>query len=293
MKRIITALVLIPLVLLLVFRAPLWAIALVCCLLALLAIHEYLHIVRHYGVEPFRWLTYVLTVAVFTAGYAGLESRNALWVPLALNLGAFAYLIAAMRRHSLREGLPAGAFSFFGLPYIALSLLTLVCIRDLYGGVFWIVVLFATVWGGDSVAMYVGKALGRHRLAPTISPKKTWEGSLGSIVGSLFFSLLALHFAGPILDAGSHLEHLKVHAVLQARVDHAGPSPEMWRFIIMVVLLNIAAQLGDLVESVIKRGADVKDSGSLLPGHGGILDRIDALLFAAPVLWYYLTIVRY
>jgi phosphatidate cytidylyltransferase len=134
-----------------------------------------------------------------------------------------------------------------------------------------LIFLFCIVWTGDIAALYVGRNFGRHKLAPHISPNKTWEGSAASVAGSLLItallialarwmesrSMTTLHFAGPLL---------------------------LW--LGLAVVLNLFAQVGDLVESAIKRGAGVKDSGAMLPGHGGILDRIDALLLAAPALWY-------
>ena len=289
MKRIITAIILIPLVLLLVFKAPLWAIALATCIVALLAMHEYLHIVRQYGVEPSKLLTYGLTVALFIAAFVGMLPTRHSWSLIVLSLSPFLFLTGAMRRDSLREGLSSSVYSSFGLIYVALALTTLVWIRAEGDGVFWIVVLFATVWAGDSVAMYVGKAFGRHKLAPRVSPNKTWEGSIGSVIGSLFFSLIALHYRWFIISSD---RPMRASAGVEGWESFVPPAPLVINFVLLVIILNIAGQLGDLVESVIKRGADVKDSGSLLPGHGGILDRIDALLFAAPVLWYYLIITR-
>jgi phosphatidate cytidylyltransferase len=118
----------------------------------------------------------------------------------------------------------------------------------------------------------VGRTLGRHKLAPRLSPNKTWEGAIGSVAGSLL--------AVGVLLA---LEHL-----LAVRFDSAKLSyPEdVWYYLVLAVVVNVAAQVGDLAESALKRAVGVKDSGTLLPGHGGVLDRIDALLLAAPVLWY-------
>lgn len=274
MKRIATALILIPLVLLLVFKAPYIAVRVVVGIIALLALDEYLKIAKQYGYEPFRWLSLIAIAVMFLAP---VELTGFL-----LTLPFF-FLLAAMRRSPLRDGLPSSAISLFGVAYIGISLAALVRIRREFDGAFWLVVLFATIWAGDAVAMYVGKSMGRHKLAPRISPNKTWEGSVGSMIGSLAFSLLAFHYYSLI-----------VHADKQAGLwDGRYPDPpKLLPFVLLVIVLNIAGQLGDLIESVIKRGADVKDSGTLLPGHGGILDRIDALLFAAPVLWYYLAIAR-
>jgi phosphatidate cytidylyltransferase len=117
----------------------------------------------------------------------------------------------------------------------------------------------------------VGRAWGRHKLAPSLSPNKTWEGTLGSVAGSLLVT-------GGLLGLAAGL----------AQWDSTKLSyPEdVWYWLVLAVVVNVAAQVGDLAESALKRSAGVKDSGSLLPGHGGVLDRIDALLLAAPVLWY-------
>jgi phosphatidate cytidylyltransferase len=117
----------------------------------------------------------------------------------------------------------------------------------------------------------VGRAWGRYKLAPTLSPNKTWEGTLASVGGSLLSTLALIGLAQLLQrwDVGG--------------LSYAGGA---WKWLGLAVLVNMAAQVGDLVESALKRSAGVKDSGSLLPGHGGVLDRIDALLLAAPVLWY-------
>jgi phosphatidate cytidylyltransferase len=117
-------------------------------------------------------------------------------------------------------------------------------------------------------------------MSPRISPKKTWEGAIASIVASVIVGVVWFHYAGPLsatlLRAG----------LIDARSGMFGlERPRIWPIVALSVVVNIAAQLGDLVESLIKRGAGVKDSGTILPGHGGMLDRIDAMLFAVPVVW--------
>jgi phosphatidate cytidylyltransferase len=124
---------------------------------------------------------------------------------------------------------------------------------------------------GDVAALYIGKAWGRHKLAPRISPNKTWEGAVGSLAGSVLM-------AASLWGLAELLEQWD-----SAVLSYPG---EIWYWVSLAVVVNIAAQVGDLAESALKRSAGVKDSGSLLPGHGGVLDRIDALLLAAPVLWY-------
>jgi phosphatidate cytidylyltransferase len=155
---------------------------------------------------------------------------------------------------------------------VGFTLIALPALREQTNGPSLVTFLLCAVWAGDIVALYVGRALGRHKLAPRLSPNKTWEGAIGSVAGSLLVT-------GGLLG----LAH-----VFSAQWDSARLSyPEdIWYWLSLAVLVNVAAQIGDLAESALKRSAGVKDSGTLLPGHGGVLDRIDALLFAAPVLWY-------
>jgi len=132
-----------------------------------------------------------------------------------------------------------------------------------------ILFLMVCVWAGDIAALYIGRSFGKHKLS-RLSPNKTWEGSIASVAGSVLAGL-AVVLLGDLLS-------VRGYAVLH----NVEP---FWESAAIAAIINVAAQLGDLLESAIKRGAGVKDSGTMLPGHGGILDRIDALLLATPVLW--------
>jgi phosphatidate cytidylyltransferase len=145
-------------------------------------------------------------------------------------------------------------------------------LREATNGPSLLAFLFLTVWAGDTVAMYAGRMFGKSKMAPNLSPNKTWAGAIGSIVG-------AVAVAGILLGLSSYLAQWN-----SVRLSFADES--WWYWLILAAVVNVAAQVGDLAESALKRSAGVKDSGTLLPGHGGILDRIDALLLAAPVLWY-------
>ena len=187
-----------------------------------------------------------------------------------------------MRREQLSSAYPAAAASVFAFTYIALPMGMLVQLRQQWAGAFYVLYLLLVVWAGDIFAYFVGKSIGRHLMAPRISPKKTWEGAAASLAGQRRRRMAAVQ-----------LRAADQFGAAARRADHARDGlfglekPAMGPIILLTIALNIAAQLGDLVESLIKRGAGVKDSGAILPGHGGMLDRIDALLFAAPVLWYY------
>jgi phosphatidate cytidylyltransferase len=152
-------------------------------------------------------------------------------------------------------------------------------------GAFMLIFLMVVVWSGDIFAYFVGKSIGTRKMSPRISPKKTWEGAVASLIASVGFGTLLFHFSVPISQF--LLTYHLLARILFAPSGVWTHESETWRVILLCVALNIAAQLGDLVESAVKRGADVKDSGSILPGHGGMLDRIDAMLFAIPVLWIY------
>jgi phosphatidate cytidylyltransferase len=153
--------------------------------------------------------------------------------------------------------LPEAAFLLFGIIYIFGAWKFAILLRA--SSPHWLAYALVLNWIGDACAYYVGKNLGRHKLAPHISPHKTWEGAIASVAGSVIFGVLYLTRALPAVT------------VIEAAL--------------LSVVVNIAGQTGDLAESALKRGAGVKDSGSLLPGHGGLLDRVDSTLFALPIVY--------
>jgi phosphatidate cytidylyltransferase len=266
MKRVITAAVLVPLVLLLLLKSSYPLLVIATALVAELAVWEYLSIADLGGAR--RTLVLIAVAVLFAATFCS----PALILP-AIGLCSLVLVVVCSFGSPLARILPDAAFSVFGLLYCGLTLVTLPLLWVQQDGPSLLVFLFCIVWTGDTAALYVGRNLGRQKLAPRMSPNKTWEGSAASLAGSLLIagalialsrSNGALHFAGPLA---------------------------YWMS--LAVVLNLSAQVGDLVESAIKRGAGVKDSGAMLPGHGGILDRIDALLLAAPALWYAQWIQQY
>ncbi|MBZ5629712.1 MAG: phosphatidate cytidylyltransferase [Acidobacteriia bacterium] len=214
--------------------------------------------------------------------YLVATSQMLFGITVAVVVVAFLFLALAMRREPLATGFPAAAAAAFGFIYVVVPLAMLVQLRQQGSGAFLILYVLIVVWIGDTAAYYTGRALGRHKLAPRISPGKTWEGTVGSFVGAIVCGTLVFAYSRQI---GSGLISVGLltpgQAYLPPRI------PPLWQFGALSAAINIAAQIGDLAESLIKRGAGVKDSGNILPGHGGMLDRIDALLFAAPVIWYY------
>jgi len=289
-KRIATAVILIPLVLLLVLKAPPYVLAIVAGAVAMLAIAEFLKLVTHYGIQPLTLATYAfvalffLFVMVASANRTPLVETTAMLYGLAVAaaLAPFVFLTVGMNRTNLPSGYPAAAASVFAFAYIAIPMALLVAIRQQPAGAIWTIYTLLAVWAGDIFAYFVGKSLGRHRMSPEISPKKTWEGAVASILASVIVGTLWFQHAPGISSA------LLRAGLIERRDGMFGlEQPQIWPIILLSALVNIAAQLGDLAESLIKRGAGAKDSGTILPGHGGMLDRIDALLFAVPVVWAY------
>jgi len=170
---------------------------------------------------------------------------------LSVGLGGLVLLF----RVPVESGLASLGALAYGLPYLALPIASLYHLQRFDPWV--LVLLFAIVWLGDSAAFYCGKNLGRHKMAPLVSPNKTWEGAAASLLAAVV--------------AAGVWSHYRLGSI---RLDLLG----------LAVVISVVAQIGDLVESLLKRGAGVKDSGQVFPGHGGVLDRVDALLFAAPMM---------
>ena len=276
MKRILTATVLILAVFALIFFGQLWMITLFSAIVAELAAYEYLKLAavgaHAHGAElriPIWWMA-LGTALAFVVTLPNFPVEAQLPVLSALTLALFAW---NGFRSPLTQVLPDTAQGLFGLIYIAYPLTLVPLLWKQEDGTALVLFLMVCVWAGDIAALYVGRAFGKRKLAPRLSPGKTWVGSIASIAGSMLAAGLVIFISNTLTARGNTLLHI---------------SEPLWQSLILAAILNIAAQLGDLLESAIKRGAGVKDSGTMLPGHGGILDRIDALLLAAPVLWFIL-----
>jgi len=278
MKRIFTALILIAAVLALLFFGQLWMVTLFAAVVAELAAYEFLQLAavgaRAHGATlriPLWWMA-LATALAFVVTLPNFPVEAQLPVLSALTLALFAW---NGFRSPLHQVLPDTAQGLFGLIWIAYPLTLVPLLWKQEDGLALVLLLMLAVWSGDVAALYVGRAFGRHKLAPRLSPGKTWEGSTASILASLAAAGLLIVISDRLSTRGNTLIHI---------------AEPVWQTLLLAAILNIAAQLGDLLESAVKRGAGVKDSGTMLPGHGGILDRIDALLLTAPVLWLCLTL---
>ena len=163
---------------------------------------------------------------------------------------------------NLSSAIPSMGILVFGILYIGFLFPHVSLVRNMAGGRGWVLFLIVTVWAGDIFAFLSGSLFGKHKLYPKISPNKTYEGLGGAIGGSILVALVYSHFFIPRMDVGL--------------------------CILLAIGLTILGQMGDFTESMLKRSAQVKDSGSLIPGHGGMLDRMDSFLFSAPCFHYFL-----
>jgi phosphatidate cytidylyltransferase len=279
-KRVATAVVLIPCVVGLVLWGSTAVVAISTALVILLALFEFFALGEAIGHRAYRFwtaacalaLVYVQWLAAIAPAYelaGGLTVHRMVGRVLGviptvpdvffiflLGVGA----LTLFTRRPIVEALPAAGISSSGLILIALPLTSAIRLHGAEAdGPKLLMFVLVITWVGDTAAYFVGRAIGKHPLAPVLSPKKSWEGTVASIVGAL---LVAIVFARWLTVPLPHL-------------------------LGMAVVGNVAGQAGDLLESAYKRSAGVKDSGSLLPGHGGVLDRIDALILAIPVVWYY------
>jgi len=275
MKRVLTALVLIPIVLVLVFLPARWdgVFTLATAAVAMLAAWEYLGLTVRGGANPPRFavlLAILLLIGsrLFADSLEILRQTDAVFGALALGL-----LLFCIFRSPMDHVMADASASIFCLFYLGLTLTALPALKeDAEGnGPSLVTFLFCVVWAGDIAALYIGRAWGRRKLAPSLSPGKTWEGAIASLIASLLVA------AGLVALSRMLAEWNFV------KLSYNGETP-YW--IGLAALVNVAAQAGDLAESALKRSVGAKDSGSILPGHGGLLDRIDALLLAAPAMWY-------
>ncbi|HEY1528071.1 MAG TPA: phosphatidate cytidylyltransferase [Candidatus Angelobacter sp.] len=305
MKRVLTAVVLIPVVLVIVFKAPLWLFVPVVGVFTVIGLREYLSMVEASGLKAFRWPTYVLGLLPLAALLA--VSLPEIWhphyVPLDLPYQsdllplwlAICFIAPAtfgamlVFRKELRTGMASVSACVFGIFYVALPLSLTVDLRDNPSQRFLLIFILFSVWAGDIAAYYVGKNFGRRKLAPIVSPNKSWEGAIASVVASVGMAALVFHFQNQITELFSG------ESGLWKPTFPASPYFRIpWGHVVALgIITNIAAQFGDLFESAVKRGVGVKDSGTLLPGHGGLLDRVDALLFAFPVVMFYVDVVEF
>jgi len=255
-RRTVSTLVLLPIFVWIVMAGPAWLFAVTIVLVAALGQWEFTGMFERAGIRTFR-LVGLAGGTLVTASFT---------LPVSEPLVFTAVLLSVVAASLYRP--PGGgiaweplAVTLLGICYVNWLLGYGFWLRDLEAGTAWVLLLVSVTWLGETAAYLVGSLLGRTKLAPVISPRKTVEGALAQLVVSILAALGARAWFFAAL--------------------------EPWQAVTVGVLLGVVGQIGDLAESALKRSVGTKDTGHLIPGHGGILDRVDGLLFTTPVLFYY------
>ncbi len=253
--RLLSAAVGLPILLALIWLGGYW-VAAAAAIAALIAVHELLTLLTKAGWRPLR-----NEGALWGAGLAGVAIIDGTSVALALGAGAVGALLAAAAIHRSAGSVGDWFYTTVGTAYVGLPLASVVLIREGDSGLEWLVIAFLGTFATDTGAFAVGRLIGRHKMAPSISPGKTWEGAFGGLLAGVgaTIGLVAL------LEPGS---------------------VELWAGAVLGAGIGVVSQIGDLLESKVKRLADAKDSGRLIPGHGGLLDRLDSLVLVFPLIYY-------
>ena len=265
-KRTITALCGIPLLIAVIWFGEPWFTILVA-IWGLLAAFEFYRLVAASKVSPLTYFGLIWTLLFILSPHFDYD----ILIPLLLTSAVILSLIWLLLRRQKEGAFIGWAWTMGGILYIGWLLSHFVTLRGGYyplsitetDGRNWVFLALFTTFASDTAAFFVGRALGKHRLAPRISPGKTWEGAIAGVFGAIIVSLL-----------------FTLSTPLQLPLAY-------WQAILLGLLVSVFGQLGDLVESLLKRNMGVKESSKLIPGHGGFLDRIDSVVFAGVVVYYY------
>ncbi|MCX7843544.1 MAG: phosphatidate cytidylyltransferase [Clostridia bacterium] len=275
-KRIVSALIgLVLLISILSFGNI--ALGLGTLALALIGIHELYNAVENAGYKPIRIIGYIYCIPVFFLSLNQEYQRINSYLDLfrSLNYFSFGIFVTIVVLFSImiflhdKYNLSDISLTVFGILYVPFLLAFMVLTRNLSNGIYYIWLIFIGAWATDTFAYFTGMFFGRNKLLPAISPKKTVEGSLGGVAGCIAVTVLYGVFV-----------NLYIHQ-----------SISLYHYAIIGILNGIISQIGDWAASAIKRYVGIKDYGRVMPGHGGVLDRFDSILFIAPVVYYYLTFI--
>jgi len=286
-QRIITALLLIPLPVAAVWFGEPWFTSLVA-IFGVLAALEFHRLGSSAKVSPATYIGLLFTLLFIISRNPDLLSRletsldPTLISPLILAAAMVLTLAWILLRRRKDGAIASWAWTMAGILYVGWLLGHVVSLRgltDSYGsdilGRNWVFFALLATVASDTAAFFIGRAIGRHKLAPQISPNKTWEGAIAGVIGAVIFSLL---FTPPELFSLTNPLHIQ--------------GLSYWEAILLGALVSVFSQLGDLAESLLKRNAKVKDSGNLFPGHGGVLDRLDSIIFAGVVVYYFAVLYK-
>lgn len=260
--RVVTAVVGVPLVIVAIWFGDPW-FSLLIAAAALGGAYEFYRMAGFGRREPLLHLGLLWALALVLNPHYHLRHPDVL--PMVMTASMLISLIWLLRRPSREGPFRNWAWTVAGALYAGWMLSYWLNLRGLEDGRNWVCLTMLTIFANDTGAFFVGRARGRHKLAPAISPAKTWEGAAGGLICAILGAIavaIILNLVSPYAFA-------------------------YWQIIFLGVLVGVFAQLGDLVESLLKRNMGVKESGSLLPGHGGVLDRFDSIIFVGAVAYYY------
>jgi phosphatidate cytidylyltransferase len=279
-QRIITALLLIPLPVTAIWFGEPWFTILVV-IFGVLAALEFYRLGSATRVSPVTYLGLIFTLIFIISFNPDLLScletsiDPTLISPLILTTAMVLTLVWIILRRQKEGAIASWTWTIGGILYVGWLLGQVVALRGLANGRSWVFFILVTTVASDTMAFFIGRAIGKHKLAPQISPNKTWEGAIAGVIGAVVFSLL---FTPPELF--SLTNPLRIYGLSYGEA------------ILVGVLASVFGQIGDLAESLLKRNAKVKDSGNLLPGHGGILDRLDSIIFAGVIVYYFAVLYK-
>lgn len=264
--RVVTALIALPILIASIIIGPLWPLFVALAAAAmLLALYEYRLLARKRDMQPDIVVGILGAAAIFMAFFFDAPSQDPILLLLTLILFTIAtFASAALRGAPFDKMIASIGATMTGVLYVVLLGGHLVALRTGFPASLSAHLLsffFLVIMGSDTGAYYTGRAFGRHKLAPAISPGKTWEGAVGGMIASLLMAALAHYWFFPDLSLKAALP--------------------------LAAVMNVVGVIGDLTESALKRSAGAKDAANILPGHGGLLDRLDSLLFNAPVIYYF------
>ena len=263
--RVVTAAIGVPLIILAIWFGDPW-ITLFIAAAALAGTYEFYHIANFDRREPLLYLGLLWTLALVLSPH----HRNPDLLPIVITAAMLVSLICLLLRPSREKAFHNWAWTIVGALYVGWMLSYWLNLRGLEAGRNWVYLAMLTTFANDTGAFFIGRARGKHKLAPAISPAKTWEGAIGGLVSAILAAI--------VIAMVLKLISVELGAPFAFRY---------WQIMILGFLVGLFAQLGDLVESLLKRKMGVKESGNLLPGHGGVLDRFDSLIFVGPVVYYY------
>jgi len=259
-QRILTSIVIVPISIIAIWFGNPW-FALIMAVIAVLGSLEFYRLASLNKIEPLSYFGTAIIFLLILCPFCPIPMIK----PLLMTLAVVISLIWFLFRSAIKNAFNNWAWTMAGVLFIGWTLSYWIEIRELEQGLYWTFWALIIIAVNDICAFFIGRAIGKHALAPSISPKKTWEGALGGVITGTLASVI-------------------VGIVFPLHINY-------WQMIILGLLICVLAQFGDLVESVLKRNTDVKDSGKLLPGHGGILDRLDSFFLTGPVIFYCITYI--